>query len=602
MQLEKIDFLKGVNNIKAIEKGNSGAYKYLFIKDGKKYFLKIGKFKIIDNLEKIFTNNDISHPTIIDLGKYDDSMNYVVEEYIDGKDLKEELDKLDSKFIYEYGFEIGSQYRALRTIYPDKPMTEEKVKEYLSAVDERVIKLKSLVTNNDKLTAHNQKFINYVISYLKKNIHIIKNSYLVFGHTDIKPSNFLIYKKNIIATDIERTDYKELSLSMLWSFARNDFKDEKNLAFARGYMDALFNFEISETVLDCFNYTYLFNVANYFIKCIENKKYDKLLLFIEYINTNYMIDGELKINEKLKSHINIRHFEILNGYNITLVKGSYNPNNLTFKCQKNKNMYFLKIMKMSFNHYKKSIASYNLLNNCNIPISPIVKHGCILEDKYYYTISKFLELNEMDKSINDTFLDGFKSGELVASYLIKIKDKKLENVEIYDKNQLFQNMIKDVEKIYGNVEISKYIYWKKQELINYISKYIKSFEEEPINLIHGDVKFGNILYDNGKIYFSDNESLHYSYDIINFMYNIHIGFLENENLCYKGFVNGYLKYMNNGEIPHRIQNQVKLLLIYYVLRQIRNILDKKGDESKLKFVLKGCKHYIDKDSEIEWLK
>lgn len=602
MQLDKIDFLKGVDSVKIIEKGYSGAYKYMFIKDGKKYFLKIGGFKFISKLEELFTKYSISHPTIIDYGKYDDSMNYIIEEYVDGKDLKEELDKRDSKFIYEYGFEIGSQYRNLRTVYPDKPMSEEKFKEYSSMVDDRVIKLKSLVFNNDKLTANNHKYINYVISYLNNNIHITKNSYLVFGHTDIKPSNFLVCNKNIIATDIEYTDYKELSLSMLWSFARNDFKDEKNFAFARGYIDALFNFNIPENVLNCFNYTYLFNMAKYFIKYIENEKYDKLSQLIEYINTNYMVDGELKINEKMKNYINIKHFEILNGYNITLVKGSYNPNNLTFKCQKDKENYFLKIMKMSFKHYKKSISSYNIMNKCNIPISPITKHGCILEDKCYYTISKFIELNEMEESINDTFIDGFKSGELVASYLIKLKDKKIENIETYDKNQLFNDMMKYVEEIYGNIDISKYIHWTKRELKGHISKYIKSFESEPINLIHGDVKFGNILYDEDKIFFIDNESLQYSFDIINFMYNIQAGFLENENLRYKGFVNGYLKYMNNGVIPSRIQNQVKLLLIYYVLRIIRNILHKKSDESKIKFVLKGCIHYIDKDNEIEWLK
>lgn len=301
MQLEKIDFLKDVSDIETIDKGYSGAYKYLFIKNEKKYFLKIGNFKIIDNLEELFTSNHISHPTIIDFGKYDENLNYIIEEYIDGKDLKEEFDKLDNKDIYEYGLEIGSQYRNLRIIYPDKPMTEEKFKEYLSSVDERVNKLKLLTVNNDKLAINDYRFINYVVSYLNKNTHIIKNSYLIFGHTDIKPSNYLICNEKIIATDIECTAYKELSFSMLFTFARNDFEDEKNLAFARGYIDALFNFQIPEKILDCFNYTYLFNMANYFIKYIENEKYDRLLQLIEYIKINYIVNDEIKISEKFRN-------------------------------------------------------------------------------------------------------------------------------------------------------------------------------------------------------------------------------------------------------------------------------------------------------------
>lgn len=601
MQLNKIDFLDGISNIEVIDKGYSGASKYLFIKGNKKYFLKIGKFEIVKDLEQIFVSNEISHPTIIDSGKYDDDLNYIIEKYIEGKDLKEELDSYDSKFIYEYGFEMGAQYRKLRSIYPDKPMTNEKYEEYLSNVYERVKDLKSLIQNNDKINFNDRKFLDYIITYLNKNINLIKNSRLVFGHTDIKPSNYLLSNKTIIATDIEHTDYKELSLSMLWTFARCDYKDEKNLAFARGYLDGLYNFCVPCTVLDCFNYTYLFSMAQHCIKYIKKDKYNELSKFIQFVNENYMINHELKISEKLKSILNIDDIELLKDSNITLVKGSYSPNNLTFKCQNKSKTYFLKIMKMSQEHYKKALESYSLLGRCGIPISPIIDNHCILKNKYYYTISKFVELNEMDESIGTAFQDGFKNGELVASYLIKLKGNHLKNAGIHDKNYLLENIKKDINKIYGKSEHSDYIHWSKKDINIYVDKYIKSFEKEPIDLIHGDVKFGNLLYGDNEIYFTDNESLVFSYDIMNFMYNIHEGFLEEENLCYKGFVNGYLKYMNNGVIPYRIQNQVRLLLIYYVLRTIKDIIDNKSDESRLKYVIKGCKYYIDEDKTIEWL-
>lgn len=603
MQLEKINFLKEVDNIEIIKKGHSGAYKYLITKGKKRYFLKIGNFNISKDLEKIFNNNNISHPTIFDSGKYDDEMNYIIEEYIDGKNLKEELDNLDNKFIYEYGFEIGSQYKKLRTLYPDKPMDEEKIKQYLIKLNKYTNNLEKLIEKNkNKLIKNNINFLKKTISYLNNNTSIIKNSFLIFGHTDIKPSNFLIHNKNIMAIDIEHTDYKELSLSMLWSFSRNDFKDEKNLAFTSGYINALFNFEIPENVLAAFNYTYLFNVTKYFIKCLENENYDKLSRFIKHINKNYIIKGKLKISEKIKGIIDIKQFRMLNGYDISLKKGSFNSNNLTFRCKKNENDYFLKIMKMSFKQYKKAIHSYEILKKSNIPFSTIVDYGCLLKNECYYIISKFIDIKEMDKNIQNTFLDGFNSGQLVASYLINLKHKNLKNAKLYDKKKLVKDMMKEVEKIYGKNEYTKYIYWAKQNVINYIEKYSNFFDKEPINLIHGDVKFGNILYNCNDIYFVDNESLQYSYDIINFMYNIHMGFYKKDNLLYKSFVNGYLKYMNNGKIPLRIQYQAKLLLIYYILRKISSILDNKSDEKKLKFLEKSLKYYIDKDCEIEWLK
>ena len=71
---------------------------------------------------------------------------------------------------------------------------------------------------------------------------------------------------------------------MIWTFARCDYKDEKNLAFARGYLDGLYTFCIPSAVLECFNYTYLFSVAGHCIKYIKSENYNELLKFIKYVN------------------------------------------------------------------------------------------------------------------------------------------------------------------------------------------------------------------------------------------------------------------------------------------------------------------------------
>ena len=149
---------------------------------------------------------------------------------------------------------------------------------------------------------------------------------------------------------------------------------------------------------------------------------------------------------------------------------------------------------------------------------------------------------------------------------------------------------------------SQYVKWSKEETIKYIDTYIKEFQEEPLNLIHRDIKFGNILYDKGEnLIFVDNETITYSYDILNFLYNIHDGFRPNANKAYHGFVNGYLSYMNQGVIPKRIEGQAKLLLLYYYFRIVLAFLEKRGKETEIEEYMNLCEEYIVKGKTVEWL-
>ena len=603
MILKKNKFLNDAKNIEKISEGYSEAWKYSFEKDEKKYFLKIGKFEINKNLEDILSDSKISHPKIIEIDKFDDKCNYIIEEYNDGKNLKYQLDKYDNKYIYEYGFKIGSEYRNLRKKYPDIKMTYEKYIEYLSMVKERINKSKRLLKyNNDNLDKVIINFLDNSIYYLEKNSDSIKNSSLVFGHTDIKPSNYLIVGKNIVATDVEHTGYKELSLSMLWSYARGDFNDEKNFSFAKGYINALYSFDIPDNVLKCFDYSYLFNILGICIKYIENNELDKLLKLIKYINKNYIVNNKLVISNKLKSIIDLSKTDILINSSINIMDGSYSPNNLTFKCTTKNNTYFLKVLERSNNEFDDIIYFYNILDKYHIPSAPIIKAGCFVNNKFYYIISKFINSKEIDKVIDNTFYQGFKIGKLVASYFKRIKNETIQIDKVYDKNSLYKDMISNVKSIYSRDECFKYMPWNEKDAINYIKKYIISFNNEKINLIHGDIKFGNILYNNDNICFIDNESFKYSYDVMNFIYNIHLGFSSEDNECYKGFINGYLNYMNNGEIPYRVQNQAKLLFIYYILRSVGRIIDKKNDYAKMEMYIDSLKKYIDEDNDIEWLR
>lgn len=602
MKFDNISFLKEVQEFTPINEGYSGAYKYFFYKNEKKYFLKIGRFKLQADLENLLEEAEINHPKIIEAGILDEEYNYIIEEYAEGENFKYQLDNYDEKFIYEFGFKIGKQYGNLRKKFPDKNVSKQFLKKRKKEVETKIQELEK-IKKQRKLKQEQLAFLDFMVKYLKNNFKLMKYSKIVFGHTDVKASNFLLHKKKIIATDIEHTDYKELSLALLWSYARNDNRNQKSIAFAKGYLDGLYNLNVPNKILNAFNYTYIYNMVDYctnYLKEENDKKLDKL---ISNVKENYIKNGKVIIHEKLRSNANVKHFPKLKHFDFTLVEGSYSPDNLTFKCTNQNKSYFLKIMKMSEKRYRRVLKQYQLLKEAKVPISPIKDNGVCEKEKCYYVVSDFIFYKEMNAE-NElvTFEDGNKYGVLVAQYLEKLKGKVFSQMSILDDKKLYSNILDHVNKIYQYDNYNKYIKWTKEETVKYIDAYIKYFKEEPLNVIRGDIKFGNILYDKGEnLIFVDNESIMYSYDIINFMYNIHDGFRSNSKNAYHGFVNGYLKYMNHGTIPKRIEGQAKLLLLYYHVRTILAFLENRGKEKDIETYMRLCEEYIVKGKKIEWL-
>lgn len=595
MELGGIAFLNGATNIEAVEKGFSGAFKYSFYKNDKKYFLKIGKFSVNEELEIILNKAKINHTKIIEFKKYNEEFNYIIEEYIEGQTIKEKLNEKYEKFIYEYGFEIGKEYANLRKIFPDKPLDDKAKNDHKKKIDEEIENLKEILKQNNKLSKEITDFCKFAMNYLNENFQMFENSTMVFGHTDVKPSNFILYKTIVYASDIEHTDYKELSLALIWSYARDDFNDEKNLAFARGYLDGLYNLNVPQNILAAINYNYMYSMIHQCNKYIRKENYHKLEMLARKANENYIKDGKVIISEKLNSNLN--NIEEVKNFDISLVSGSYDPYNLTFKCN---NDYFLKVMKMNENKFKKIMESYKLMEDLKIPISPVKKYGKI-SDSCYYVLFKYYDWPNLGDEANKTFENGVKYGEQIAYILSKLKGNKVNGAYKYGKSELYEEIIKHIEEVYSNSNWDKYLSWKKDEVLEYVDKLIIYFDDNDIDLIHGDIKFDNILESNNEIIIVDNESLMYSFDIINFKYNIQNGFYKNSQF-YQGFVNGYLKATGNGIILDKIQNQAKLLLLFYVIRLVRDILINTSSSHKLSYYIEICNEYIWKDKVILWLK
>lgn len=602
--MQKIKFLEGVRAFEQVEGGYSGAQKLYFEKEGRKYFLKIGKFEVRNDLEQLFCAAEIPHPKVVDFGKYDEENSYIIEEFAEGTPFKFKLDQYEAEFVYEFGFKVGQGYRNLRKKFPDKKVDDKTYEKFMQEVDYRLEKLNlSIKENQQKLSTLQIEFLKFVYKYLNEKRALVKNSVMVFGNTDIKPSNFLVDGRNITVIDFEHTDYKELSLSLLWSFCRADFKDDKNYAFANGYLDGLFNFDVPKGFLKCCNYTYLFNICKYCYLYINQGEFDKLEQLIVYIKAFHIKHGRLTIDKDLLQVATMKDFKMLDMFEINLMQGSYSPFNLTFKCVKGKERYFLKIMKTRKRQFDHCVKLYQLMQNKNIPISPVRFYGNCGK-KRVFMVYDFVDFPEMDKSAKDvSFKEGAKLGQMAAKQLKKLKGCKVEGMKTFDQCELYKTLIQDMDFVFENNETNGLINFNKKDYKSFIDKYIKSFDNEKIDLIYGDVKFGNILFDGkDKIVFVDNESLMYSYDIVNFYYNFYSAFYGSKPSLYQGFMNGYLKYMNGGKIPKRIDGQFKLLLVARFLRDVKAIKNSVGSAKNIESLNKMCQRYLVEGEAIEWLR
>lgn len=605
MELQKIKFLEDATDFTDAEGGYSAAIKKFFTKKDKKYFLKIGNFSINKDLEKLFSFAEIPHPKIIEIGSYDEKNGYIIEEAAEGTSFKYTFDQFAPKFIYEFGFKIGQKFRNLRKIYPDKKIDKKTFDNYMNLVDDN---LKDLSLNSeiykDKLTQNQLDFFDFIKQYLDSNRKLVKGGIVVFAHPDVKPGNFLLCHNGLLVIDFEGTGYHELSTAIRWSYARSDFNDEKNFAFARGYLEGLLNFCIPKGFLKCCNYTYINNICRTIIKSLQNENFAEIDKLINYIKSNYIENGKVCVDKHLVQFGLFKQIPLLKDFDITLVSGSYNPENLTFKCTKDDKKYFLKLSKNNKKNYlKQSLNCYFVMEKADIPISPVCSCGKFRGSNIVYFLYDFLDMKELHFSANTpSFEKGVKFGNIVAQQLQKLKTCKSKNFKKLDKNDLLKTLTNNIESIFKDSEDIPLTPFKKSQLLGFLNDLAANFDDEPINLIHSDVKFDNILCDGKNIAFVDNEELKYSYDVINFYYNFFICFKSSLSQLSQGFINGYLKYMNGGKIPQRINGQMKFLLLASLIEHILNVVNKVGSDKNIPLLNDLCEQYIVKNEEIKWLK
>lgn len=588
--IDKIPYLKGYTKVVPITEGHSDAIKFLVEKDEKKYFVKIKETHISKKLNEKLCQANIPHPEIFEIGFLSSASKkqyYIIEAFLEGETLKNKMSKVDKKFIYEYGFELGEKYKNFQATNPDIEMDANQFEHF-----EKYVCREIDFNKNHMQTYKNQLGINYgfIVNIRNQLLHkykMMRKCPIIYSNTDIKPSNFMIQDKKIYAIDFESTEYCNMLFAMRYGFYFNDSDTlKKSIVFLEGYLEGFYQLQIPSIIVKNLNSIFLLMLLKYVNKLLLHEEFEKLNSRLQSIQEEYFHGESMVLKNLLTFGFDLSKITMLKGFGIELQKGSYSPYNLTFKCTNNQKSYFLKAMLN--NHKGRGLIGYQLLEAYNIPTVKILKKG--FEEKYnrFYYVAEYKDLQECSLFMDDkSFEQGYILGKKVAQYFYRLKDVKVDNLPCFDIEKFYRDLKKNMDEIFKDKNISsifqKYISYSKEELSQFAAQYYKAFECEPLHLIHEDIKPGNILSD-GKtqVCFVDNEGLLYSYDMMNFRWNYMHCFGQKPSISFQGLVKGYLEQLNDGSIPSRIHFQIKFMLIYLMIDDTIRVKNKMKDEVCLK--------------------
>lgn len=575
--LDKIDFLKGYTYFEPINKGHSAIAKFKVEHNGGFYFVKITSHAIDETIDEILTAVKAPHAKVFASGKIDDGTYFLVEEYVNAPVFKDCFDIKSEKYIYERGFYMGSRYSKLRKYHPDKKVDEKAFSSIKARVDRVMRDYKEFIENHKEVekTPEWSKLI-YLKDYFLSHLEDIKNSVMVFGNTDIHPSNFLL-KDELIAVDFENTGYVEITNAIRWGVVSSEQERQgKFYAFARGYLEGLFQFNIPDCVKKAIVCIYAFMLFREAFAHLKSGNAEKFSLYLQGAFASFK-NGEIGYPftfdiSKIKTLSNLKK--------IRRMKGSYSDA-LIFKCYCEDTKYVLKVMPRGAKTLEKYLCFYNMLNSHGIPNPKVFESG-ILNEKYIFVLFEFIEGETWDKVLPlEDYETGRACGRKIAQYFDRLQDVKEERISKFTIKDFNKENLESLNLIYDNEETKFIMPVSKVKLISMLERFSKDFEEEPLRLIHADIKLGNIMVKNDNLYIIDNENYCYSYEIINFRYNLTTKFLKDELGLKKGFYNGYLTEVYGGKIPSRLQGQAKYLALSDFIKYSRCYVEKTSSNSHL---------------------
>ena len=199
--------------------------------------------------------------------------------------------------------------------------------------------------------------------------------------------------------------------------------------------------------------------------------------------------------------------------------------------------YVIKVNK-NFGNMKRNITMIKALNECNIPVAvpiPTVNDEDYVEsDENYYFLSKKLEGKEIINIFEeDNYLDiVYETGKIIAKLhkaFLVCEDK----VAFWD-NSLLDEMKGWITKIF---EENDYKFITKIDLEKSIAELEKGYDNLPRQLIHRDIYYGNILFDNnqfcGYIDFDFSQKNIRIFDICYFLLGLLVNKIKNKECTSK---------------------------------------------------------------------
>ena len=245
---KQIDFINEKDEIELILEGYSGAITLRIIRKEENYFLKILKNKEnaverIKEIIKIYQDNDIRIPRLIEAGEMKDKLGYYcLYEFIEGENARSLPGKKPISFFYDMGKEIGKKVTRIINNKEETSYIEEN-KEIDKRVKEAEKDFKDLYQKEKKLIHQyfSEEELKAINDKLFQTIEAFREERKMLIYTDIKLGNILIDEKGkIVIVDIEGTKYDYPIFCLGWSLAPFSDKQGKECkALHKGVIEVL---------------------------------------------------------------------------------------------------------------------------------------------------------------------------------------------------------------------------------------------------------------------------------------------------------------------------------------------------------------------------
>lgn len=249
--IKKIDFFSNDAIFEAINDSNSGAILKKVTDNQKTYFLKIVPKdsididKILKTIE-IYKINNINTVQLLSYETTEDKV-YLIYNFINGNALNTIYDEYDMASYYDIGLQIGNSYRIINfNCKPDNIFRQDyNIDDLINSITSKFIDLYNgkLAYLKDIIAEDKIKLLT---NKIKELLPCFCNEDKVYIHADMHPKNIMIDKNNqLYIIDIESFHIDYFVMNFRWSIMAS-FKNDKNKAFFKGFIDGYYNHTISD--------------------------------------------------------------------------------------------------------------------------------------------------------------------------------------------------------------------------------------------------------------------------------------------------------------------------------------------------------------------